>query len=49
MYYYKENFYHDLEQLIDDLDFENVEELPTPLISTITPSKLNLSIYTKTN
>lgn len=27
MYYYNENFYHDLEQLIDDLDFEKVEEL----------------------
>ena len=27
MYYYNENFYHDLEQLIDDLDFEKVEDL----------------------
>jgi len=27
MYYYNEKFYHDLEQLIDDLDFEKVEDL----------------------
>lgn len=27
MYYYNENFYHDLDQLIDDLDFEKVEDL----------------------